>query len=188
MTASTNATSEVVKIRVGKLAANIVGNLLAVLLCAAAIVLAHKLPHYSRHITLHRVLASLGYFAALVPVHESLHAIGLMTFGKVPWRDIRFGVVWRALMPYCHCTVPITIRAYRRMALTPLVVMGLGTLGWLLLSPDDLVALLTGLTLAVCVGDVWMVLKMRGFNDPLLVRDSPSEIGCDIFPPAAADQ
>jgi hypothetical protein len=109
-----------------------------------------------------------------------------MFFAKARIRDIKFGVMWRALMPFCHCKIPITLYAYRRMALVPLIVMGLGTAIWLLISPNDWVALLTGLTVAACVGDVWMVSKLRSFAGQSLVQDCPSEIGCDVLPPATA--
>ena len=111
-----------------------------------------------------------------------------MVFGRVAWRDLRFGIMWRALMPYCHCTVPITLHAYRRMAIAPLVVTGAIAIGWLLLIPHDLTGLTAGLTLATCVGDVWMVLKLRGFADQLRVQDCPSDVGCDLLPPAPAPE
>ena len=38
-----------------------------------------------------------------------------------------------------------------------------------------------GFAVSACVGDVWMITKLRRFSDDLLVRDCPSEIGCDVY-------
>jgi hypothetical protein len=88
-------------------------------------------------------------------------------------------------MPYCHFTTPISVTACRRMALLPLWVTGGLSLALLLIVPADCFGVLAGLAVAACVGDVWMVLKLRRFSDPLLVLDHPSEIGCDVFSIAA---
>ena len=172
--------AKVTKVRVDKLAANIVGTLLTLVLCGMAILLAHLLPHYSPPAEWH-LYAFLGSSLVLMPVHEALHAMGLIWFGGVSWRDIRFGVMWRALMPYCHCTVPITISAHRRMALLPLIVTGLVTITALLIYPTDWLGGFTGVTIGACVGDIWLVVKLRPFPGAFLVQDSPTEIGCDVY-------
>ena len=181
-----NANNQVTKVRVNKLMANIVCGLLTVLLCAGFIGLARLLPHYSSSVAASHALAALAAIVCLMVVHEALHALGMVRFGKVSWHDIRFGFMWRALMPYCHCAVPLSMHACRRMALLPLWVTGAVTLTFLLLFPSDWVGLITGITLASCVGDVWLVSKLRRFPDDWLVQDSPSEIGCDVFPPVSA--
>ena len=165
-----------------KLAANIVGTLLTIIFCVVGALLAHMLPHHVRFAEWHAV-ALLISLVVLLPVHEALHAVGLRIFARVPWRHIRIGVMWRALMPYCHCTVPISLHAYRRMALLPLWVTGSVSVASLLAFPAEWLGVFAGFAVAVCVGDVWMVAKLRCFADTLLVQDSPSEIGCDVFSP-----
>ncbi|MDB6029725.1 MAG: hypothetical protein JWM16_63 [Verrucomicrobiales bacterium] len=174
------AQSKLAEVRVSKLAANIVGTLLTILSCVIAVFVAHLLPHYMRFADWHGI-AFLVSFLVLLPVHEVLHAAGLRIFAGVPLRHIKFGVMWRALMPYCHCTVPISVHAYRRMALLPLWITGSLSVAALLAFPADWLGVFAGFAVAACVGDVWMVIKLRSFADTLLVQDSPSEIGCDVF-------
>ena len=169
-----------------KLVANLIGGLLVVLLCAGFIELARLLPHYTSSVDASHALATLVTIVSLIVVHEALHAVGMVRFGKVSWHDIRFGFTWRALMPYCHCTVPLSIHAYRLMGLLPLWTTGAVTLALLLVFPSDWLGLITGVTLAACVGDVWLVAKLRRFPKDWLVQDSPSEIGCDVSPPVKA--
>jgi hypothetical protein len=168
------------EIRVSKLAANVLGTVMAVLLCGAGVIVAQKLPHRVGFAQWQAIATIVG-FLVLLPAHEALHAIGLCVFAGVQRRDIRFGVMWRALMPYCHCTVPISVAAHRRMALLPLWVTGSLSVVLLLIVPADCFGALAGFAVAACTGDVWMVFKLRRFSEKLLVLDHPSEIGCDVF-------
>jgi hypothetical protein len=168
------------EVRVNKLAANIVGGLLTVLFCIVGALLAQVLPHYKTFAPWHAVLF-LVCLIVLLPLHEAVHAIGLSRFAGVPWSGIKFGFMWRALTPYCHCKVPIPIVAYRRMVLLPLWITGTASLVALLIFPSDVLGVFTGICIASCVGDVWIVAKLRRFADDLLIQDSPSEIGCDVL-------
>jgi hypothetical protein len=172
--------SLVAEVRVNKLAANVVGGVLALPCCAVPVFVAHLLPNCVAFAPWH--LAGLLVALILVgPVHEAVHAVGLIGFAGVSWRDIRFGVMWEALMPYCHCKVIIPLRGYRRMALLPLWVTGGATTIALLLYPTDWLGLLAGVAIASCIGDLWIVAKLRHFADDFYIEDSPSEIGCDVY-------
>ncbi len=173
------AQSKIAEIRVSKLTANIAGTVVTILLCVAGIALAQMLPH---HVGLApwQGLAFVLCFLILLPAHEGLHALGLRLYAGVRWRDIRFGVMWRALVPYCHCTVPIPVSAYKRMVLLPLWISSAVSVALLLLVPAFCFGAFAGAAVGACVGDVWVVFKLRSFSDPLLVLDSPSQIGCDV--------
>ena len=172
--------SLIAEVRVSKLAVNIVGTFLTVLLCVAGVLFAHLLPHYSDFDDWQAFLF-LVCLIILIPVHEALHALGLLVFARISLSKLRFGVMWRALIPYCHCTVPIHVAAYRRMALLPLWITGTGSFIALTIFPTDGLGILAGVTVAACIGDVWVVAKLRRFADDLLVQDHPSEIGCDVL-------
>jgi hypothetical protein len=117
----------------------------------------------------------------LFPVHEALHGVGFHAFARVARRDIRFGVLWRALMPYCHCTTPIPIVAYRRMLMLPLWVTGGASVAALLVFPTDALAVLAAIAVGACIGDLWIVAKLKPFADDSRILDCPSEIGCDVL-------
>ncbi len=178
-----NASPSVTPVRVNKIAANIVGALVTVLLCIGCIRFVRLLPHHAPAFAAWQVPVAGLSIMVVVVIHEMLHGVGIVRFGHVPRQAIRFGFLWSALMPYCHCTVPLSVRAYRRMLLLPLWVTG--GVAWLalLIAPSDWLALVTGMTCAACVGDVWIVLKLRRISDDCFVKDSPSDIGCDVFPP-----
>jgi putative zincin peptidase len=172
--------SKVAEIRVNKIAVNVLGTLLTLVLCVTGDWGAHSLPRYAPPAPWH-MGALLVSIIVLMPVHEGLHALGLVGFAGISWSHIRFGMMWRALMPYCHCTVPISLRGYRLMGLLPLMVTGLLSIGCLLFYPTDWLGLFTGVAVGSCIGDVWLLVRLRRFSGALLVQDSPTEIGCDVY-------
>jgi hypothetical protein len=171
---------KIAEVRVDKLAANKVGTVLTIFSCVAGVALAHALPRHAPWVQWH-AYALVVSVVVLLPLHEGIHALGLRWFAKVAWADIRFGVMWRVLMPYCGCKVPISVHAYRRMALLPLGVTGMMTVLALLLFPADWLGLLAGIAISTCVGDVWVAVKLARFAGDLFAQDCPSEIGCDVL-------
>ena len=72
----------------------------------------------------HVFVLGLVYLAS-IPVHEGLHAFAMRAAAGVPWRSITFGAKLRAGAVYVHTDAPMTVRAYRIVLLTPVVVQGL---------------------------------------------------------------
>lgn len=172
--------TKIAEVRVSKLAANSVGVVATVAACAVGIALVRAHPQHFPYANWHS-LPLLAALIVLIVAHEGVHALGLRLFAGVPWRQIKFGVMWQALMPYCHCPVPVPLVAYRRMALLPLwATLAAGVVAIVAL-PTDAVGALAGVLVAACVGDVWMVAKLRRFAGPVFVQDSPTEIGCDVL-------
>jgi hypothetical protein len=126
------------------------------------------------------VLPAVGL---LLILHELTHAAAFKLLADLPWRTFKFGFNPKALVVYCYCPVPVTVAVYRWAALAPLLVLGTLSVLALLIYPAEWLAVLTGLHLAACIGDVWIVAGLRKFASDLLVRDHPTDPGCEIFAP-----
>lgn len=61
----------------------------------------------------------------LTAVHEGIHALTWAMFGKDYWKSIRFGVIWKALTPYCTCLRPAKRGQYILGAAMPTLVLGI---------------------------------------------------------------
>ena len=59
-----------------------------------------------------------------VPFHEFLHAVGWSIFGRMPIKEVKFGVMWKALTPYAHLRNPIRAYVYKAGAVLPSLLMG----------------------------------------------------------------
>ena len=66
----------------------------------------------------------LVFFLGVV-VHELIHGISWMVFGRKPFRAIKFGFQLKTLTPYAHCTVPLPVNPYRLGAAMPGLLLGL---------------------------------------------------------------
>lgn len=64
----------------------------------------------------------LGSLVMLAAVHEALHAVAALLWGKAPFSSIRFGVKWKWIALYCHCASPMRMGVFRIYSLLPLAV------------------------------------------------------------------
>ncbi len=124
----------------------------------------------------------IGSVVLLIAVHEALHAVAALQWGKVPFNSIRFGANWKFAAFYCHYDRPLTIRVHRIVLIFPLIVTTLaaGLLFWL--DPAIWSLLLFSGTVSVCSGDIMIFLKLRRYGKDALIQDHPSEPGCFVWP------
>lgn len=126
--------------------------------------------------------AFLGSLVMLVAVHEALHAVAALLWGKAPFSSIRFGVKWKWIALYCHCASPMRMGVFRIYSLLPLAVTTVVTGLVLWWAPTVWTLLLFSLAFSACAGDVLIYFKVREFPGDLWVQEHPSGIGCYVWP------
>ncbi|GAA4317074.1 hypothetical protein GCM10023143_28950 [Compostibacter hankyongensis] len=90
-------------------------------------------------------------------LHELIHGLTWAFFCRSGLRSVRFGILWRSLTPYCHCTAPLKRWQYKTGALMPALLLGLG---------PALYGLATGALSALCFG---FIFTLAGAGDFLIV-------------------
>jgi len=125
-------------------------------------------------------VAFLGVYAVSAVAHELLHALAMIMWARVPWRSIRFGVRWREGIAYVHTAVPMTVRAYRRVLALPGVAQGLLPAALGLALGHGWLTFYGFVMLASSVGDYAMLRLLQPLDADALVRDHPTEIGCQV--------
>lgn len=75
-----------------------------------------------------QALLVLLLFLLSLPVHEFLHGIGWCAAGRTGFKNIRFGMMWSSLTPYCHCSEPLPAGQYLFGLLLPFFCAGTRTL------------------------------------------------------------
>ena len=168
------------EVRVGKLAVNLLAVPLCIPIFGVFCLLYFILP-YSSEFADSDLIIYLIMVLPLMVAHEGTHALCALHVGGLKRKDLKFGVHWKAMMPYYHLRGTITVKAYRMVTLAPLCLTGTMSVIVFFLHPSIWSVLLVGTALASCIGDVWVFLKLRPFGGELLVKDHPSEIGCDIL-------
>lgn len=118
-----------------------------------------------------------------IVVHELIHGFTAVWYGRVRWQDIKFGVIWKAMTPYCHSTVPMTTQKYRVVVVMPLIVL-IPYVMALVTGNGRLLAFGAFFTLAA-IGDLMILWMVRNLRPDGLVQDHPSKVGLLIVSPTA---
>ena len=122
------------------------------------------------------------FFAGIV-LHELIHGLTWMLFGRKPLRAIRFGFQLKTLTPYAHCTEPMGVNAYRIGTVMPGILLGLfPTLLGIMNGNGWLLAFGALFTMAAG-GDFLILWLLKDVDRRKLVEDHPTRAGCYILDP-----
>ena len=125
---------------------------------------------------------------AAILVHEVLHGVTWMYFGRKRSSAIHFGFNVKALSPYAHCKEPMTARAYRLGALMPGMLLGvLPVLAGLITGNG--IFMLFGLLFTVAAGgDMLVFWLLRKASPNVMVMDHPANAGCILMDEAGEEK
>ncbi len=125
------------------------------------------------------VLILIGVYTLSIPVHEGLHALGMIATGT-PTSAITFGAKLRQGVVYIHCSRPMSLSAYRFTLLLPVALTGVLPAAVAVAIGSHWIAIYSALMIVSAVGDLEMVYRLRGLPSETMVRDHPDELGCEI--------
>ncbi|MCF7858402.1 MAG: DUF3267 domain-containing protein [Candidatus Cloacimonetes bacterium] len=114
-------------------------------------------------------------------LHELLHAIGFIIFGKISVTKIKIGIKWKYIAPFAHCKIAVKAKIYLIALLLPAIVLGiipafialiLG-IGWLMIY---------GIVFTILAGgDLLVLWLIRKVNSNQMVQDHPTRCGCYVI-------
>lgn len=129
-------------------------------------------------------LLFLPIFLCLIVLHEVIHGITWGIFAKNHFRSIDFGVIWKALTPYCTCSEPMKKWQYVIGGAMPTLILGFalaviatGLNHFMLFVLSELMVISGG-------GDFFIILKMllyRSKKKEVVYYDHPYECGVVAF-------
>lgn len=126
------------------------------------------------------MIAAVAAVVGIV-VHELIHGATWACYAKSGWKSISFGVMWKMLTPYCHCSEPMHIPGYMMGAMMPCIVLGIIP-SIVALCIGSLPLLVWGIFfISAAAGDIWMSWLLTKENPKSLVLDHPSEAGFYVF-------
>jgi hypothetical protein len=173
------------ELMIGIVRANVVTLLLAIPLCAAAILLFLAVSPGSLHaLSLTEMIIWLVSFFALTAVHEGIHGLTWSRFTPNGFRDIDFGFMKQYLTPYCTCTVPLDKGPYIFGALMPLIILGIIPMIIGIVTGSIFVLSVGILMTDAAAGDimiVWKLLMYKSTAEHVVYMDHPTQAGGVIF-------
>lgn len=127
-------------------------------------------------------------FVLMIVLHEAIHGLTWMMVGDLTLRQIKFGVIWKALAPYAHPKVPLSARAYRLGVLMPGLLLGLLPAIVGVALGDSFLAGWGALLLSFAGGDLLVLLAIYSVPAEALILDHPSRFGCLVVEGQAGSQ
>lgn len=121
-----------------------------------------------------------------VIAHELLHGLTWGYFGRKSLTALKFGVHWKTLTPYAHCTEPLTIEAYRAGTLAPGLALGVLPAMVGLFQGDAALFTYGVLFTLAAGGDLLVLWLLRSAPGGSLVEDHPHRVGCYVWEPGEA--
>jgi hypothetical protein len=113
--------------------------------------------------------------------HELIHGLSWAVFGRKRLSTIRFGIHWKTLTPFAHCSQPMRASAYRLGAGMPAIVLGLLPSVYGLLVGDGSWTIYGTIFLIAATGDFVVLWVIRDVPGTAFVEDHPSRAGCFVY-------
>ena len=123
----------------------------------------------------------LLFIIAGIFVHEYLHKIGWMIFGKLPSSAIEFGFQFKTLSPYAHALQPMEITAYRWGAALPFLVLGLLPAIVGIMRASSTLLLYGMIFIFAAGGDLLILWITRFLKSGTKIEDHPTRAGCYVL-------
>ena len=117
-------------------------------------------------------------------LHEGLHALGFLLFGRAPRHAVHFGIHRATLSPFAGCRAPISARAYRAAVILPALALGVLPAAVGLATGDGFLAVWGAFMLHAAAGDLIVLWTIREVPGSAPVLDHPERVGCRVLDPA----
>lgn len=109
-------------------------------------------------------------------LHEFIHGVFSIFFTK-DIKAVRFGIMPKQMMFYCHCKKPLYVNNYLTMVIAPFIIMGLIPFASGLYF-ENLFAIFFGYIFSVAaIGDLYIIYLVLKNYQKKYIKDSETEIG-----------
>lgn len=126
-------------------------------------------------------MAFLPVFIIGVMLHELIHGLSFVIFGKVPFKKVKFGFDNQSMSPYAHCEVPLKALVYKVSVLMPALIMGIVPSIISFVSGNIYFLAFGAIFTAAASGDFIVFWLIRKVENNALVEDHPENAGCYIL-------
>jgi hypothetical protein len=114
-------------------------------------------------------------------IHEALHGLGFVLFGRLSWRVLHFGFKLKALAAYAYSDQPIKATTYRQVVALPGVILGVVPIIFGLAFGIGWITIYGYIMLVSAGGDLAILWQIRKVPSNCLVLDHPGRAGCWIL-------
>lgn len=106
----------------------------------------------------------IGVFLVYIVIHEAIHGLSYLLFGKLKPKNIAFGVVIKSAMAYCISRVPVKVSVSRWTLILPVILVVIPLYIYSITSANLAILALASLVISGSAGDIYYLWMLRG-ND-----------------------
>lgn len=112
-------------------------------------------------------------YIGLIVLHEASHLLGFMMFGRVPFKELKYGINLHLGVAYATTNQPLSNKVMQRALLLPFWTTGVipTIIGFYLNS--SLLLIVAAFLIAGAVGDFAMYKELKKYPNDALVKDDP---------------
>lgn len=121
----------------------------------------------------------LVIIAAVTVMHELLHGIGWAVAGGRGWSSVRFQI--SGMMPVCACSAELKKKQYLAGVLAPFVILGTGSVLFLLLYPGTVSILVMISVFGETGADLLIALHVMKEDSQTCISDHPEKAGYTAY-------
>jgi hypothetical protein len=122
-------------------------------------------------------------FLVGIVIHELIHGLTFAIFAKNGFKSIKFGVLWKMLTPYCHCSEPLKRNHYIVGLMMPTLLLGIIPAILSIIIGSTILLIFGILLISGGAGDLLLILSLRKEQKDILVEDDPSAVGYFVYKP-----
>jgi len=121
-------------------------------------------------------IITLAFIGGII-LHELIHGICFAQYAKKGFKAIKFGIIWKHFVIYCHCDEPLNVNPYRLSLIMPAVILGIIPSLIAYITHSFPLLFWSCLMLIGALGDFICLWMMRSFNNSIEIMDHPNKIG-----------
>ena len=126
---------------------------------------------------LYGLIGCIIAFIISIVLHELIHGFVWSRFTKNGWKSIKIGIVWKSLLPFCHCYEPLKAYQYRLGLVMPTIILGIIPVIYSLITGSFDLLFYGFLMLLGGVGDIIVFFMMSKVKSDSIIKDHPSKMG-----------
>jgi hypothetical protein len=120
------------------------------------------------------------FFLGIV-LHELIHGLAWMLFGRKSFHAIKFGFQVKTFTPYAHCLEPMKVNPYRIGTVMPGLVLGFFPALTGIITGNGWLTAFGLLFITAAGGDFLILWLIRDVDSDKLVEDHPTRAGCYVL-------
>ena len=124
-----------------------------------------------------------GLLLSGIFLHELIHGLTWAIFSKKGFKSIQYGIIWKAITPFCHCKEALKINHYRLGTIMPGIVLGFFPALAGIITGNAMILILGIVFTVAAGGDFLFIWFLRKEPADCFIEDHPDKIGCFVYSP-----